>query len=402
MNKEENRIVPAIRFPKFENDGDWEIKKLSKLGHLINGLTYSPKDVRDEGLLVLRSSNVQDGKIVLDDNVFVRPDIKGANISKSNDILICVRNGSKALIGKNAILPENLPYSTHGAFMTMFRAKNPKFTFQLFQTEAYDRQVKADLGATINSINGKNFIKYEFVIPPNPAEQQKIAACLSSLDEVITAESEKLDLLQDHKKGLLQQLFPAEGETVPKFRFPEFKDDGDWEEKELKNLILNISPPKKLKSNQFNESGKYPIVDQSQNEIAGWTDDDEAIIKIDFPTVVFGDHTCILKIIEKPFVQGADGIKIFKGNKRIDTRYLFYALQSNPLIMKEYKRHYSILKEKVIIYPDIKTGEQQKIAACLSAADDLLAAQAQKIEALQDHKKGLLQQLFPNLNELAV
>jgi type I restriction enzyme S subunit len=97
--------------------------------------------------------------------------------------------------------------ATHGAFMTVFRAKNPEFAFQLFQTDFYDKQVKADLGATINSINGKNFLKYEFPVPKNLKEQQKIASCLSSLDALITTQTERIEQLKLHKKGLMQGMF---------------------------------------------------------------------------------------------------------------------------------------------------------------------------------------------------
>ena len=152
--------------------------------------------------------HLQNGLIDLNDCVYVRTDIQGANLSKPSDILVCVRNGSKNLIGINAIIPKGLPLATHGAFMTVFRASNPEFVFQLFQTDFYDTQVKADLGATINSINGKNFLKYEFPIPENPKEQNKIAKCLSSLDEIITAQIEKIEELKLHKKGLMQGLFP--------------------------------------------------------------------------------------------------------------------------------------------------------------------------------------------------
>src|SRR5690606_3045580 len=138
---QEGETVPKVRFPEFEDDGAWELKPLEELGELINGLTYSPKDVRDGGLLVLRSSNIQNGIIDFNDCVYVRTDIKGANLSQPKDILVCVRNGSKRLIGKNAIIPKNIPLSTHGAFMTVFRASNPDFVFQLFQSDAYDRQV---------------------------------------------------------------------------------------------------------------------------------------------------------------------------------------------------------------------------------------------------------------------
>lgn len=205
---QEGEKAPKLRFKEFEGDGEWVEKDLYDLGELINGLTYSPEDVREKGLLVLRSSNIQNGLIDLNDCVFVKTDIKGANLSRPNDILVCVRNGSKALIGKNAIIPKGLPLATHGAFMTVFRAKNSEFVFQLFQTKFYDKQVKADLGATINSINGKNFIKYKFPVPLNPKEQQKIASCLSSLDALIASQTEKIEQLKLHKKGLMQGLFP--------------------------------------------------------------------------------------------------------------------------------------------------------------------------------------------------
>jgi type I restriction enzyme S subunit len=105
---------PRLRFPEFRDQGEWREKRLGQLGHLIPGLTYSPKDVRDNGLLVLRSSNIQNGKITLDDCVYVRPSVKGAKFARPNDILICVRNGSKPLIGKNAIIPPGMPKCTHG------------------------------------------------------------------------------------------------------------------------------------------------------------------------------------------------------------------------------------------------------------------------------------------------
>ena len=105
----EGKTIPEWRFPDFRGSGQWTKKTLGQLGELVSGLTYSPDDIRETGLLVLRSSNIKNNVIALNDNVYVRTDISGANLSLENDILICVRNGSKALIGKNAIIPKNLP-----------------------------------------------------------------------------------------------------------------------------------------------------------------------------------------------------------------------------------------------------------------------------------------------------
>jgi type I restriction enzyme S subunit len=209
----EGETQPRLRFPEFQNAGEWEETRLGRLGELVSGLTYSPDDVRESGILVLRSSNVQKGEMALDDCVYVNPSIKGANLSQPNDILICVRNGSKALIGKCALIPDGMPLCTHGTFMTVFRANTPSFVFQLFQTARYQKQVAGDLGATINSINGSQFLKYQFAVP-KPPEQQRIASCLSSLDALITAETQKLEALKTHKKGLMQQLFPSTEENT--------------------------------------------------------------------------------------------------------------------------------------------------------------------------------------------
>lgn len=202
------KTLPRLRFPEFHGAGEWEEKRLRDLGTLISGLTYRPKDVRDNGLLVLRSSNIQNSEIILDDCVYVRYDINGANLTQPNDILICVRNGSRSLIGKNAIVPKGMPVCTHGAFMTIFRALCPQFARSLLQTTAFYEQVSADLGATINSINRSQLLKYRFVVP-KPAEQQKIAGCLSALDDLISRQGGKLEALRRQKQGLMQQLFPS-------------------------------------------------------------------------------------------------------------------------------------------------------------------------------------------------
>jgi type I restriction enzyme S subunit len=212
MSEKIMKNVPRLRFTEFMDKPGWEELPLSKLGKTVPGLTYSPNDVRQTGLLVLRSSNIKNGVIVLDDCVYVIPGIKGANLTQPNDILICVRNGSTSLIGKNALIPDGMPPCTHGAFMTVFRAKHASFVFQLLQTETYQRQVNADLGARINSINNGQFINYKFLVPSH-SEQQKIADCLNAIDELITASVAKAKVLKKHKKA-------PSAETLEAFKHP--------------------------------------------------------------------------------------------------------------------------------------------------------------------------------------
>ncbi|ULO25108.1 restriction endonuclease subunit S [Methylocystis sp. SB2] len=186
---------------------------------------------------------------------------------------------------------------------------------------------------------------------------------------------------------------------TPKLRFPEFRDAEGWEIGKVDALVDTITPPKKLPTSHYASRGAFPIIDQSQANICGWTDDHEALIQGDLPLIIFGDHTCILKLIDRPFAQGADGIKILKSRQKVGTTYLYQLLTFRPVVTQEYKRHYSILKEKLVSFPDLNTGEQQKIADCLTSVDELIAAQARKVDALKGHKKGLMQQLFPREGE---
>ena len=190
--------------------------------------------------------------------------------------------------------------------------------------------------------------------------------------------------------------------VVPALRFPEFREMEGWKNNIVSNLTSVITAPKKITSREYLSTGNYPIIDQSQNYICGWTNDERAIIteaSLSQPLIIFGDHTCILKKVTFPFAQGADGIKILKTKECINGFFLYQILLANPVTQEEYKRHYSILKEKTIYYPIINSGEQQKIADCLSSLDDLIEATNHKIEALKEHKKGLMQRLFPKEGE---
>ncbi len=192
------------------------------------------------------------------------------------------------------------------------------------------------------------------------------------------------------------------GETsalVPLLRFPEFSDAAEWKRKQLSGLISTVTPPKKIPTTEYLAKGQFPIIDQGQSDIAGWTDDPDSLVEENEPLIIFGDHTCALKLVCGPFAQGADGIKILKGNGLVTTEFLYQHLCFRPVLPEEYKRHFSILRDKAIAYPEEKSGEQQKIADCLSSLDELITAETQKLGALKTHKRGLMQQIFPREGE---
>jgi type I restriction enzyme S subunit len=302
-----------------------------------------------------------------------------------------------------------MPLCTHGAFMTIFRAELPKFVFQLFQTKDYERQVNADLGATINSINGNKFIKYEFYIPVIEQEQKKIADCLSSIDSIISTQSQRIELLKEHKKGLLQNLFPKDGENIPKFRFPEFINNEVWEDKFLKEVLI--------KNSLKNKDGKYLLV-QSVSNKHGFINQDEYFEN----RRVASKDTSNYYVIKKGF---------FAYNpSRIDVGSLAYKFDDEPSIISPLYVSFRANKEKIVdifllnwffsenftsqmifeggvrntlnyenlIQIKIKLPknieEQQKIADCLTSIDEGINLQSQRLDALKEHKKALLQQLF--------
>lgn len=201
-----------VRF-KADDESDfpeWEEKTLSEIASFHSGLTYTPDDVVDSenGVLVFRSSNIQNGRICYDDNVYVDKELKEKNYVRLHDIVVCVRNGSKALVGKNALVTESDLNATWGAFMTVIRTKqNYEFVHQYLNSAFFKKEMYKDSGtATINQITTAMLNGCKLLVPSLP-EQQKIADCLSSLDDVIEKQKVTLAAWGKLKKGLLQQMF---------------------------------------------------------------------------------------------------------------------------------------------------------------------------------------------------
>ena len=193
---------------------------MGEIGESFIGLTYKPTDVVSEGgLIVFRSSNIQNGCMDYKDIVRVNKNVKEKLITKKDDLLVCARNGSARLIGKNAILHEIDANQTFGAFMMVFRSDINHFVHQLLNTRLYSSQVSENLGARINQITSSDLSSFEFFFPKENSEMNKIAALLDLLDERIATQNKIIDKLQSLIKGIADKLFQTARTTKPLLEF---------------------------------------------------------------------------------------------------------------------------------------------------------------------------------------
>jgi len=204
---------------------DWTTAKLEEVGLVINGLTYAPSDVRSYGTLVLRSSNIQNDALAFEDNVFVDMEIPERIMVRPDDVLICVRNGSRILIGKTALLDERTIGMAFGAFMAVFRSDHGRYVNYLFRSHIMKRQIDEHLGATINQITNKSLKSFQIPVPPTDDEIDAIATALSDADALLDGLDRLIAKKRDLKQAAMQQLLT--GET----RLPGF--EGEWEMKRL-------------------------------------------------------------------------------------------------------------------------------------------------------------------------
>src|SRR5699024_436212 len=183
-------------------------EKLNNFVSFYSGLTYSPADVTSskDGVLVLRSSNIENDKMIFTDNIFVKKSKVNSKYVEKNDLIVVVRNGSRPLLGKHALVEDHLENTVIGAFMTGIQSQSPHFVNNLLSTVAFKREIHKNLGATINQITNKNFRDMKFFIP-NLKEANKIGELLKKLNHIITLEQEKLNHILEIKHVFLRKVY---------------------------------------------------------------------------------------------------------------------------------------------------------------------------------------------------
>ncbi len=408
--KEPKAVAPKLRFPEFRDAGVWDVHTLNDMAKKfaqggtpktsvaeywngeISWITpaemgndaahhYTKKTLRTISTEGLRNSSAE----LLPVNSVIISSRAPIGYVTINKVEIATNQGCKGIVPKAGVDHEFLYFSLLVA-----------------------NQRLNDLGAGAGFKEISTSTLKAFQIPaPEYTEQQKIANCLSSLDEVIELEARKLDALKTHKKGLMQQLFPAEGETTPRLRFPEFRDAGVWEVKLLGD-IGSVSMCKRVLKSQTSESGDIPFYKIGtfgkqadafiENEIY-----EEFREKYSFPNkgdiLISASGTIGRTVVYdgKPaYFQDSNIVWVANNESIVLNAFLYYCYKTmqwqtdDNTISRLYNDN---LRKMKIVVPSIP--EQQKIANCLSSLGGLIDLQAQKVEALKQHKKGLMQQIFP-------
>ena len=395
MPEQKKAVVPRLRFPEFRNAGPWEVKRLGDVVHL-EYVSSLPESKRLDGAVPVIGSN---GVVGYHNQSLV-----------AGPTIVIGRKGSAGQV----TWIESPCYPIDTTFYVTFNQPSDvrRFIYFLLVSLNLPQLARAEgvPGLNRDEVEGK---KVGF---PSVSEQQKIADCLSSLDEVIELQAQKLEALKAHKQGLMQQLFPREGETTPRLRFPEFRNAGPWEVKRLgdvldvRNMRRTASPEVPLfsltieqgiteKTDRYNR--EFLVIDRSNKRYKLVLPGDIvynpanlrwgaiAVSKVPYPIVVSPIYEVLCPKKHISICHDFIGIALM-----LPQQISRFASKGQGTLVERIAVKVEDFLDTLIAIP-AQIEEQQKIADCLSSLDELIELQAKKLEALQAHKKGLMQQLFP-------
>ena len=394
-----NRIVePKLTFSEFSKYESWHIAKLKDLA-----IKITKKNKDSKILRVLTNSST--AGIIDQVEYFERKIVDFNNISSYyivsiGDYVYNPRISSLAPVGP--ISKNKIAKGIVSPLYTVFRFKNQVNDFyeQYFKTSHWHKYLKqnSNMGARHDRISISDKVFFNMPIPySQEPEQQKIAECLNSIDELIVGEEDKLKELKNHKNGLLQKLFPKNNSSNPELRFPEFKED--WVKTNFEKLLKYERPDKYIVDNtNYNIEGT-PVLTANKAFILGYTDENFGIYT-KLPVIIFDDFTVDKKYVEFPFKVKSSAIKILKPKFNDNLKFIYELMRTVKFSADEHKRYYISTYQYIDVFVPQKIEEQNKIAECLNSIDELISAQTEKIEALKLHKKGLMQGLFPSLEEV--
>ena len=416
-NTDKTALMPKLRFPEFLTAEGWQVAPLSQLA------TRTKKKNRDQTITrVLTNSaefGVVDQRDFFDKDIATQGNLESYFVVDLGSYVYNPRISATAPVGP--ISKNKVGTGVMSPLYTVFKFENDSNEFyeHYFKTtgwHTYMRQASST-GARHDrmAISSDDFMAMPLPVS-SPAEQQKIADCLSSLDELIAAQARKVDVLKTHKKGLMQQLFPCEGETVPRLRFPEFRDAGEWVQKTVGD-VSEVLMCKRIFAEETNPSEGVPFY--KIGTLGGVPDAfifrdkfEDYKSRYNYPRAGEVLITCsgtVGKCLpfdgKDAYFQDSNIVWLANSKGEVSNEFLLMLLSNvnwGSLNSTTITRIYGPdLRGMAIKYPEDEF-EQQRIASFLSSLDTLITTAIQEIETLKTHKKGLMQQLFPVLDETPI
>jgi type I restriction enzyme S subunit len=417
------RLVPRLRFPEFRGAGDW---KAETLGSFASTSTEKAGDAACVPMSItsgvgLVSQAEKFGRVIAGDSyknyLLLRPNDFAYNKSATKDYpegFLALYTGSKLAAVPNSIF-------------TCFRVNGespvPAYLKYLFLGNLHGKWLRKfiQVGARAHgslSINDSDLMALPVPLPAGPcsvAEQQKIAECLHSLEELIAAQDRRVDALRAHKDGLMLELLPREGETQPRLRFPEFMAAADWKEANLEDLAKRGSghTPSKSQPEYYNGGIKWVSLADSRRLDAGLiskTETEVSALGINNSSAVLHPAGTVLvsrdagvgksAVMAVPMAVSQHFIVWTVHAHLLSNWFLYYLLQQMKPVFERVATGSTIKTIGLPFFKDLRVSvptltEQQCIAACLRALDHTIAEASQELELLKTHRNGLMQQLFP-------
>jgi type I restriction enzyme S subunit len=406
----ENILIPKLRFPEFQKKDNWQLTTIGEIGSFYYGKSAPKWSLSSDAPTLC----VRYGELYTKFDTIISEIISRTNIDPSN---LKFSKGGEILVPRVGEVPQDFaknccylpfPNIAIGEMISVFETKE----YPIFYAY-YFRTLIKQFAEVVEGQNVKNlyFVNLEPIAIGKPSylEQKKIAACLSSIDEVINAESLKLESLKKHKKGLMQNLFPQEGETVPNWRFKEFTKDGKWDTKSIGEIFNSFSGGTPSTSERKYYGGGIPFIRSAEinkeetdlflTEEGLKNSSAKLVNKGDLLVALYGANSGDSAISK---IDGAINQAILCLQSEYSNSYSYYFLtfKKDWIVSRFIQGGQGNLSGdivKSILIPFPKKSEQNKIASCLSSLDELITAQLFKIEQLKLHKKGLTQGLFPKV-----
>lgn len=373
---------PSYRFEGYTES--WEEKKLGEVNDVRDGTHDSPKYVQD-GYPLVTSKNLTSEGLDFSDISFIS-EVDYISINKRSKVEIGdIIFGMIGTIGNPVLLKidgfaiKNVALLKKGGFI------DNSFLIQLLQSSSFIKYISLENAGGTQKFLGLSQIRNFQLFSPSLPEQTAIGSFFQDIDQLISLQQRKLEVLKEQKKTYLKLLFPAKGQTKPALRFAGFEDE--WKEVKLGEIIQSISSKNYI--TEYYEEGNNPVIQQGDIPIVGFSDNKPFN---NFSNVIlFGDHTLSLFKPETPFLLATDGIKILHSDLTTQP-FLFIMLERYLPKSQGYKRHYSLLKNELSSLPSLP--EQQAIGSFFQDLDKAIAKQVEKVNQLKESKQTLLRKMF--------